>query len=68
MMVFRPPARETIESLRSILQNLEETTDPESADLAYLRCVMLERIDELEAAQKVESSAREIPSTDREAA
>ena len=67
-MLFRPPARETIQSLRSILQNLEETTDPESIDLAYLRRLMMERIAELEAAQRFESSATETPSTDREAA
>lgn len=67
-MAFRPPARETIESLRSILQKLEETIDPESSDLAYLKRVMMERIAELEAAQKVESSATETLSVDREAA
>jgi hypothetical protein len=43
-MVFQRPARETIESLRAILQNLEDTPDNESGDLAYLRRLMLERI------------------------
>jgi len=67
-MAFRSPAPETVEMLRSILQKFEEVADNESGDLAYLRRVMLERIAELEAAQKVESSKAETPNTDREAA
>jgi hypothetical protein len=67
-MVFRPPARETIRLLGSILQKLEEATDSESRDLAYLRSVMLQRIAELEATEKVESSKAETPATHRNAA
>ena len=67
-MVFRPPARETSELLRAILQNLEDTPDIESGDLAYLRRLMLERIAELEAVQRVESSETETRATHRKAA
>ena len=47
-MVFRPPPREMIELLRSILQKLEDATETEAGDLAYLRRAILERITELE--------------------
>jgi hypothetical protein len=67
-MVFRPPARETAESLRSILQKFEETPDNEFGDLAYLRRLMLERIAELEAVRQTESSETETPATHRNAA
>lgn len=66
-MVFRPPARETIHLLRALLQELEKT-ETESIDLIYLRRIMLERIEELEAAQKLESSMAEISFTKSEAA
>lgn len=67
-MVFRPPARETAELLRSILKKLEETPDNEFGDLAYLRRLMLERIAELEAVQQAGSSETETPATRRNAA
>ena len=66
-MVFRPPPREMIELLRSILHKLD-ATETESGDLAYLTQAIQQRITELEAAQKIESSVAEIPSTHREAA
>ena len=67
-MVFRPPPREMIELLRSILLKLEDATETESSDLGYLRQAMQQRITELEAAEKIESSGAEIPATHREAA
>lgn len=67
-MVFRPPARETAELLRAILQKFEETPDNEFGDLAYLRRQMLERIAELEAIQQAESSETVPRATHRGAA
>jgi hypothetical protein len=67
-MVFRPPARETVELLRAILQKFGDTPDNESGDLAYLRRLMLERIAELEAVQKVDSSETGTRATHRKAA
>lgn len=66
-MVFRSTPRETIELLRSILQKLEQEIPAESGDLAYLRRIILDRIAELEAARRFESSKAE-PPTHREAA
>ena len=56
-----------IELLRSILQKLD-ATETESSDLAYLRRAILERITELEAAQKVESARAASPETHHKAA
>jgi hypothetical protein len=67
-MVFRPPARENIRLLRSILQKLEETPDNEFGDLAYMRRLILKRIAELEAHQTIESSMTKAPATHRFAA
>jgi hypothetical protein len=67
-MVFRPLPGEAIELLRAILLNVEEATDTESSDLVYLRRLILERITELEAAQRGESPKSENSTTHRHAA
>lgn len=66
-MVFRPPPRETIDLLNSILQKLD-ASETESSDLDYLRRSIRERITELESSQKVESARAESPETHHKAA
>jgi hypothetical protein len=67
-MVFRPPPHEVIESLRAMLSKLEQDGDTESADLVYLKRIMVERIAELEAVQAGESLKAETFTTHRHAA
>ena len=67
-MVFRPPPRETIELLHSVLHKLEDEPETDAGDLAYLRQAILDRIAELESAQKDESGGAGGPASDRRAA